>query len=157
MLTVQEDSLIIIDTLPEGYLRFDSELRFTFVNPAAQVILGKTRAELLGRKLGDVFPSSAGTPLEEACRRAMVEGTAVILEHQFEHSHVWCAITAMPDSGGGVVVRYSDVTGQKLMENALRISQEKFSKAFHSNPDPMCIVDVEKNSAFLEINAAFER
>src|SRR5215472_822228 len=148
MLTVQEDSLIILDILPEGYIRFDGKLRFTFVNPAAQVILGKTGAELLGRKLGDVFPSSTGTPLEEACRRAISQNTNVTLEHQLEHSHAWCAITAMPDSCGGVVVRYSDVTDQKLMETALRTSEEKFSKAFHSNPVPMCIVDVEKNSCF---------
>ena len=43
------------------------------------------------------------------------------------------------------------------MEDALRKSEEKFSKAFQSSPAPMCIVDIEKNASFMEVNEAFER
>jgi PAS domain S-box-containing protein len=152
-----EDSLIVLDTLPEGYIRFDGRMRFAFLNLAAYTILRKTRTELLGRKLQDAFPSGTGTPLEACCRRVIEDGKPVTLEYQIASSREWWAITAMPDSVGGVVARFSEVTGQKLLEDELRISQEKFSRAFHSSPIPMCIVDVEKNSAFLEVNEAFER
>src|SRR5262249_50848794 len=125
--------------------------------PAAQAILAKTRDELLGRVLRDVFPAGTGTPLEESCRRAMAESKTVSLEHQLENSQTWCAVTAIPDATGGIVARFSNITRQKRLENTLRTSREKFAKAFHSNPAPMSIVDLEKNGAFVEINEAFER
>jgi PAS domain S-box-containing protein len=153
----QEDSIIILDTLPQGYIRFDSTLRVTFINSAAEAILERTRAEVLGQKLKDLFQSDLGTNLEENCRRAIAVRKPVTLEHWSERWHTWCAITAMPDPNGGVVVQFSDITGQKAMENALRTSEEKFSKAFHSSPVSMCIVDVEKNSSFIEVNEAFQR
>ena len=46
--TLPEHSLIVLDTVTEGYVRFDSEFRFTFVNQAAEALLGKSRAEVLG-------------------------------------------------------------------------------------------------------------
>jgi PAS domain-containing protein len=48
MQTLPEHSIIMLDTVSEKYVRFDNEFRFTFVNQAAEVLLGKSRAEGLG-------------------------------------------------------------------------------------------------------------
>src|SRR5215472_12515768 len=138
MQAAPEDSFIILDTLPQGYIRFDRTLRLTFINPAAEAMLERTRAEVLGRRLNDVSQSGIGINLEESCSRAKAAGKAVTIEYQCQSSHRWCAITAIPDATGGIVVCVSDVTGRMLMEDALRTSEEKFSKAFHSNPVSMC-------------------
>ena len=61
-----EGPLIVLDTIPEAYVRLDNDFRFTFVNRAALSLLGKMPAELLGKKLWDIYPSSAGTPLDLA-------------------------------------------------------------------------------------------
>jgi two-component system cell cycle sensor histidine kinase/response regulator CckA len=153
--TVLENSLIVLDTAPGAYVRFDSDCRLTFVNQAAQTLLGKTRAELLGKMLSDVYPVSTGARLEESCRRAMAEHHAVSLEHYSEHWRRWYVIHALPDSWGGIVVQLSDITDRKLMEDAVRKSEEKFSKAFHSNPAAITIDDLT-NRSFLEVNEAFE-
>ena len=145
----------MLDTAPGAYVRFDSECRVTFVNQAAQTLLGKTRAKLLGKMLSDVYPVSTGTRLEESCRRAMAEHRAVSLEHYSEHWRRWYVIHALPDSWGGIVVQLSDITDRKLMEDAVRKSEEKFSKAFHSNPAAITIDDLT-NRSFLEVNEAFE-
>ena len=87
----------------------------------------------------------------------MTERIVVELEQYSESRCRWYAVTILPDSNGGIVVRFSDITDRKLMENALRKSEEKFSKAFRSSPAAMCIVDVDRNSPFLEINETFER
>jgi PAS domain S-box-containing protein len=157
MQTPLEDALIVLDTVPEAYIRLDCELRFTFVNRAAQPLLGRPRSELLGKKLRVVYPSTTGTLLEECCRRAQTSRTPVTLEQYLEAWRGWYAITAIPDANDGIVVQFSDITAGKVMEDALRKSEEKFSKAFHSSPVSMCIVDVEKNSSFLEVNEAFEQ
>jgi PAS domain S-box-containing protein len=156
MQTVVEDSLIILDTVPEAYFRFDSMLRLTFVNQAAETLLGTTRAKLLGKMLWDVCSEPAEAPLEEACRRTMAERIAVSVDHCFKWRSRCYEATSRPDSSGGIVVQFSDITDRKLMEDALWKSEEKFSKAFQSSPIPMCIVDVDKNSSFMEVNEAFE-
>ena len=86
MNTVLEDALIVLDTMPEAYVRLDRELCFTFVNQAAQPFLSRPRSELLGRKLREAYPSTIGTALEECCRRAQVARAPVTLEQYFE---VW--------------------------------------------------------------------
>src|SRR5215471_12684599 len=108
MQAAQEDSLIILDTLPQGYIRFDRTLRLTFINPVAEAMLERTRAEVLGKRLKDVSQSGMGINLEESCSCAMAAGKAVTIEYQCQSSLTWCAITAIPDSTGGIVVCISD-------------------------------------------------
>src|SRR5215467_3526919 len=157
MQNVLENSISVLDTVTEGYVRIDREFRLTFVNQAAQALLGKNQAELFGKTLSDICPVSVGTPLLESCSRAMAEHRAIKLEYYVESWRRWYAIAANPDSAGGIVVQFLDITDRKLMESALRKSEEKLSKVFRSSPAPMCIVDVDKNAAFLEVNDAFER
>ena len=87
----------------------------------------------------------------------MTERVVVELEQYSESRYRWYAVTILPDSNGGIVVRFSDVADRKFIENALRKSEEKFSKAFRSSPAAMCIVDVDRNGTFLEVNETFER
>jgi len=49
-----------------------------------------------------------------------------------------------------------DVTPHKRAERALRESEEKFSKSFHSNPAAIVIADITSQS-YIEVNEAFER
>ena len=49
-----------------------------------------------------------------------------------------------------------DVTDRIRAERALRESEEKFSKAFHTSPDVMSISDL-KTGRYLEVNDAYER
>ncbi|MFA5309626.1 MAG: PAS domain S-box protein [Dehalococcoidales bacterium] len=50
----------------------------------------------------------------------------------------------------------SDITQRKRMEQALRDSEEKFSKAFNSSPSAICIVSLEEDK-FVEVNDSFSR
>jgi len=49
-----------------------------------------------------------------------------------------------------------NITERKQTEEALRESEEKFSKAFHSIADAICITSL-KDTKFIEINEAFAR
>src|SRR5215510_9555874 len=149
---VVDDSQIVLDTAIEGYVRFNANLRLTYINPVAESLLGSARSVLLGKRLRDV--SQRVGSLEEVCRRGMAERAPVTREDYFPNLERWYAITALPDAVGGVVVRFSDITERKRMEESHRKLEEKFSKAFRSSPTPMCIVDIDNNASLLEVNDA---
>ena len=158
-----EIAAIILETVPEAYVRLDSELRFAFINRAAETLLGAPRADLMGRTPWDVRPETAGTPLEVGFRRALAERSPVTFENYYETWQRWYALTATPDAAGGLIVHFSDITESKrnivvrtTMENALRKSEEKFSKAFRSSPAAITIADLASGS-YLEVNETFEQ
>src|SRR5215831_13376101 len=150
-----EDPLIVLETVSEAYVRLDNDFRFTFVNRAALSLLGKIPAELLGKKLWDVYPSSAGTPLDLGCRRAMSERIVVTTQHRFT-SQAWHSVVVMPDSRGGICLKLSNVSEHKLMEDPLQKSEEEFYTVFRCSPYPLCVFDVGTH-CILDVNEAFER
>jgi PAS domain S-box-containing protein len=61
------------------------------------------------------------------------------------------------DESGQVVGLRStmqDITGRKRAEQALKESEEKFSRVFHSNPHPMSLVTLEEGS-YLDVNDSY--
>jgi len=155
MQTALQDALIILDSIPEAYTRLDSDFRLTFVNQAAERLFGTSRSALLDKTVWEICPDISGTALEAGLRRAMRERTSATLDRCEAPGCEWCACVAIPDEAGGLVVRFTEGREGEL-EGALRKSEEKFSKAFHSSPVPMCIVDLDRDASFLEINEAFE-
>jgi PAS domain S-box-containing protein len=56
----------------------------------------------------------------------------------------------------GVVLNYRDVTERKHWERALRQSEDRYQRAFHSSPDSITI-SLLSDGTFLEVNEGFER
>ncbi len=126
---------LVLDTIPEAYARLDARLRFTFVNRAAQPLLGSSQSDLIGRTPWEIHPESAGTDLEEGLRRAKAENTTVSFQNYFGQWNRWYAITAMPDAGGGLVVRFSDITERKRTDDRYRhIFNEGSTGVFQTTP-----------------------
>src|SRR5271157_3072536 len=65
------DAESLLENATDGFLVYDSEFQFTYVNGDGERILGKTRTELLGKTQWNVFPETIGTEIERQYRRAM--------------------------------------------------------------------------------------
>ena len=126
---------LVLDTIPEAYVRLDAQLRFAFVNRAAEPLLGSSRSDLIGRTPWEIHPESADTDLEEGLRRAKAQNTTVSFENYFKPWNRWYSITAMPDAGGGLVVRFADVTERKRTDDRYRhIFNEGSTGVFQTSP-----------------------
>ena len=133
----------ILDTVPEAYVCVDSDFRYTFLNRAAEQLLGKSRANLLGKVLWEVYPELGGTLFEDGCRRAMAERVPVAFEDYYGQWQRWYATSATPDSEGGITLRAVDITERKRDEELLRGSEAEFRDLFDSAPVAYHELDID--------------
>jgi PAS domain S-box-containing protein len=54
----------ILESITDGFFTVDHQWRFTYFNQKAEQILQRTRTELLGHNLWDVFPELVGTTFD---------------------------------------------------------------------------------------------
>ncbi|HUJ74982.1 MAG TPA: PAS domain S-box protein, partial [bacterium] len=149
------DGLFVVEVTPE--LRF----RLLSINPAEERMLGISGEEVAGRFHEEFLPpgllSVARRQNLQAiqARRPMTFQSEIDLPAGRRFFHT--TVAPIQDAEGRVhriigVAR--DMTESRRFEEALRRSEEKFSHAFHGNPDGAAITRME-DGVFLEVNPAF--
>jgi len=136
--------------------------RLLSVNEPPVKLLGYSREEMLNKPMRDFLLPEARTQFDESLltiqKEGFVKGLMVVLTKTGEH-RIWEYFNTLRTEGVATpVVRgiAHDVTEQKRLERALRLSEEKFSKAFHSSPVEIAITTLQ-DGRFLEVNESFER
>jgi len=136
--------------------------RLLSVNELPVRLLGYSRQELLDKPMRDFLPPEARAQFDESLvtiqKEGFVKGLMVVVTKSGEH-RIWDYHNTLRTDGVTTpVVRgiAHDVTDQKRMEKALRLSEGKFSKAFHSSPVEIVISTLEEGR-FLDVNESFER
>lgn len=108
-----------LESITEGFVTLDHEWRFTYVNHEASRMTGQSRESLLGRVLWDALPALVGSDFEREYRQAMGSGRATTFEALYAPWSTWMAVRCYP-SEAGLSINFSDVTQQRLDQNALR-------------------------------------
>ena len=135
---IEELNRLITTNVAEGICFMDTNGVLTFVNPAAEKILGWRAEELLGRLLHDTVhykkPNGAPFPASEcALVQSLVDGTRITdREEQWIHKDghfipVICSSTPITEEGRitGTVLSIHDITERKQMEDALRTASRE--------------------------------
>jgi PAS domain S-box-containing protein len=117
------------ENITDGLLTLDRDWRYTYVNANAERLLGRPRAELLGKCVWQEFPLTVGTEIERQLRRVATEQTTC----EFEGHHAlwkrWYENRASPTPEGGVAVYFRDITERRQMEQKLRRSEALLAEA----------------------------
>jgi PAS domain S-box-containing protein len=119
---------VIVDSIADGFYALDRSWRFTHVNDAALRHMGKTREEILGRTLFDVYPESRCSLIETEYARAMESGEPSHFKNPSLITGRILEIHAYPGSEI-LTVLFRDVTEQTLLATALRESEESLRLA----------------------------
>lgn len=150
----------IIRNLGEGVCGLDNEGRVTFLNPAAESMLGWKQTELLGKDLheavhfqrpalrravdGTLVPSHE-CPLRHAIRTGLRYSSEDDVFTRKDGSVFPVAYTASPigseDQVGGSVVAFRDNSERSRMEEELRRSRDQLQAVFHSVADGITVQD----------------
>jgi len=109
----------MLGAITDGFVAFDEQWRYTYVNAEAERMLGRSGQQLLGTELWQQFPALVGSPIEDALRGAMNEGTSRSIEDWFEPLQTWFDVHVYPWQEG-VAVFFRDVTESHRMVEQLQ-------------------------------------
>ena len=163
--TIESERLcsVILENVREGIAVHDHELRFVAMNAFLEQTLGVPRSALLGKRLLDVAPQLAGSPVEQALRKALAGEPSTLPDapYSYEGRTVWLSNEYVPlrtRSGEilGVVATAHDVSMRVAAMSALRESERRFRQLAESIREVFWMTDVDKTRV-LYVSPAYER
>ncbi|MGE8100058.1 PAS domain S-box protein [Pseudomonas fluorescens] len=136
--------------------------QFIEINPAFTQTFGWTTTDVIDRSADEIGLWDASVKrqqrIEQVIREQALNNVAIIVHHK-DGQPLTCVISSRQISVGNepcIVTTLRDITQQQRSEAALKASEEKFAKAFHSSPDAITITERD-SGRYLEVNDGFCR
>jgi len=132
------------------------------VNASFERFFGQARKDVLGRTVAELGLWQDPEQNLRLVETLLAEGSVrdcVMQTRRSDGSLRPCLLSADRIEIAGrpcVVMIMRDITERVLVEQALRESEEKFSKAFRASPDAMTVAELD-TGRYIEINDGFER
>lgn len=137
-----------------------AEGRYIAVNDAWIEVTGWQREEAVGRTVEEI-DIWVIEEQKHLIRKLILENNGIRsmeIDFRMKSGQIRSALVSADIIGKSdnlhILWVFKDITDQKRMEQALRISEEKFSKAFENNPDPISITTLG-DVRYVEVNRAF--
>ncbi|MFQ4142612.1 PAS domain S-box protein [Chlorogloeopsis sp. ULAP02] len=132
----------ILESISDAFIVFDREWRYTYVNQATVRLLKKSKEELIGQCIWDLFPDLCGTNLERMLKKAVDEQTAFVFEDYYASLDTWGEVHVYPSTDGlSLFVR--DVTERKRAEEAQDNQRQWLEAVLNLLPIPLIFVEPE--------------
>jgi len=153
-----EERYHILASMLEGCQIIDHDWRYLYVNNTATKQGRKTKEELLGHTMLEVYPGIENTEMFARLRHCMEKRTSHRMENEFifhNGTQGWFKLSVKPVPEG-ILILSIDITEHKQEEEMLRKSEQKFFKAFSSNPAVMSITRVT-DGYYIDVNNSYTR
>jgi PAS domain S-box-containing protein len=124
----REQLATILESIGDAFVSFDSSWRCTGGNRKAEELLEKTRSELIGRTVWEVFHAAPDSDYYMQCHKALAEQVTLECEEFYAPLNKWFAVRIYP-SNDGISAYFRDITHRKLAEVALKESEERLKLA----------------------------
>ena len=144
----------ILESINDAFFALDRERRFTYVNRKAEQFWSKTRQELVGRSIWEVFPQVVGSEPYQEIERALEENAPANFEAISPVTHTWFSSRVYP-SPDGVSVFFQDISERKEAEEALRESEKRLQRAIEI--ETVGVIFFRTDGQITDANDAFLR
>lgn len=124
------------------------------VNCAFETLTGLK--DVIGKKVSEVIPGirEADPELFKIYGRVALTGTPETFEMYVETLRMWFSVSVYSPQPEYFVATFDVITERKQVEQALRQSEENFSKAFKSSPAALLVTRLS-DGLYLEINDSY--
>lgn len=137
----------ILERIGDGFVAFDAQLNYLYVNQRGGILLGRKPEDLIGKHYWQEFPEAAGTPFAEACVRALETQTPVSIENYYAPWDRWFENRVYP-SPDGLAIFFREITEQKRAEEALRASEARLRLTTEGSNTGLWDWDIRTNEVY---------
>ena len=147
----EERYRLLFESMTEGFVLHEiitdeegrpCDLRFLEMNPACERLTGLRGAEMIGRRVREITTES---PWIERYGRVALTGKPERFEEYSTTLEMWLEVFAFQPRPGQCAAVFTDTTERKLVENALRESNEKLNTLIQSSPSAIIALDRDGN------------
>ncbi len=147
----------ILESIADAFIAIDSQWRYTYVNAAAEKLLSRSRNELLGRSVWELFPAEkeSNSTVYQEFHRVVNEQVSVKFEEFSPSLQRYVEVSAYP-AADGLTAYWSDISDRKRTEAELQQKNAILNVINESAPTPIFVKDREgriiyANPATLEV------
>ena len=116
----------ILESITDGFTAWDQNWRYIYVNERSAQLLGKSKDQLIGQSVWELFPEAVGTEAYHKCQQAMADRVPLYFEACF--SNRWYENYLYPTKEG-LSVYWREITERKRAEEKLRRSEAYLAEA----------------------------
>lgn len=133
----------ILESITDGFVSFDREWRYTYVNDTACRLLRRNREELIGQPALATFSEGLGLRSRADFLRAMAGHKPVHFEEFFPPLDAWYECRCHPSSEG-LSVYFQDITERKKSEEARALHMAKLDTLIDISRDVLAAASSEE-------------
>ena len=138
----------VLDSMLEQFIAVDREYNILYVNKAVTERTGKKFDDYVGKNHWDLWPSMAGTIVQESFENAFSTGIPVRFEYFFEPSAVWIDVNAYRN-GDQLHIYFRDITREKVAEQELARREAALTTLLDAIPHIAWATDVKGSLVYI--------
>lgn len=127
----------VFDQSTEGFQVIDTKWRYVFVNNTVAKQGKKTKEELIGHTMMEMYPGIENTPLFIQLKKVMNDKISIRMENEFEYpdkSKGWFELFVHPWSDG-IMIFSVDITARKQAQQLLEEKIANIEKVVPQTPE----------------------
>ncbi len=146
---------LILNSTEDCIMLFDTDCKIIYFNSAP--VFGYKNEDVAGKFPNEIFDEALAWQIEDSIKKVIAEKKTILTEEEYKihHKIESFSVERSPvfDSNGEVIAVSSfarNITGKKIIEDALKKSEEKHKVIFNNASDSIIICDL--NGKILDVN-----